>query len=325
LAKFVGSSLTLSIQFGRKPDLPSRIGPEHLRLNCTPIINLYHEDGQPIVPDPGRIEYRLVPSAPTGRHAKVYAINTVRGSVQGRQERVVYHPFESLRHMLPGASGTFYRARLRPAVVGSGCDMWLSFVNGTDRVAVPAADTISTSLTCTDGAVAELIPIGGIDRVAVGSPASMKFRNITPVTSEVPPPLQGDTLWRLVSGLARSLRTLNDIVTLRALVAAYDFRAAYDDRERQRLNLLLGALQDITVEAVHVLIDGIPARGQHITLTVSERGFGGAEGAYLFGSVLNGFLDVYVNPNTCCRLTVIGSETRVVFNWPLRTRKAGSP
>ena len=321
LGPFAGNALTLSFHMERKPDLPARLAPEHFRLNCTPIINLYADESQAISPDPGRIEHRLVPAGRGGGHARVYAVESVYGHVQGQAERIIYHPFESLRHVLPGGAGTFYRTRMRPAVLGAGCDMWISFVNGMDRQTVPAAAVISVTLTCTNGAVAELIPVGGINRVASGSSASLAFRNITSVTAEIPPPLGGDTLWRLVSGLACGLRALGDVGVLRALLATYDFRAAHDDPERHRLSLMLDALREVKVEPTHVLIDGIPAHGRHFTLTVNERGFGGIEAVYLFGSVLNAFLACNAEINACHRLTVLGAETKMAFAWPARGRQ----
>lgn len=317
-AALAGAEVELRFLIGRKPDLPGRIGPENFRLNCVPVINLYPAEVAPLSPDPGRLEHRLVPEWPASRFARVHSVDRVEGAVQGRGERIPYPAFESFRHALPAGGGRFYRARRRPSVVGRGTEVWLSFVDGRDQAAGPEADVISAAVTCTDGELAELVPIGGIDQVAVGSPASGGFSNITPVMPEASPPLGGDTLWRLVSGLARSLRPLDDIGSLAALIAGYDFRATQDEQARQRLGLLLGGLKSIQVDPMEVLIGAIPVRGRLVTLTVAESGFGGAAGAFLFGAVFDAFIGVHAGLNTCYRLTVRGTETSALFTWPVR-------
>ncbi|MBS0558684.1 MAG: type VI secretion system baseplate subunit TssF [Proteobacteria bacterium] len=313
-----GGDLTLTFRIAGSPDLPGRIEAEHFRLNCVPVINLYAADAVPLAPGPERTEHRVVPLPPAGRTARVYSVDRVEGAVQGSPDRVRYHPFESFRHALPGQSGHFFRARLRASVVGRGAETWLSFVDGADRLDTPDVDTISVALTCTDGELAEQVPIGGIDQVAVGSPAASEFRNITPVTPEVPPPLEGDTLWRLISGMARSLRPLDDVVSLGALIASYDFRAAQDEQAARRLSLLLEALLKLEIVPMDVLVDGVPVRGRLVTLTVAESGFGGAEGAFLFGAVFDAFLGIYAGLNVCHRLMLQGVESNTSFTWPVR-------
>jgi type VI secretion system protein ImpG len=313
-----GGELAITLRIGRSPDVPGRIGAENFRLNCVPIINLYPGEAVPLAPGPERVEHRLVPMLPASRSARVYSVDRVEGATQGRPERLVFHPFESFHHALPGQSGRFYRARLRPSVTGRGTETWLSFVDTADQTIRPDADAISIAITCTDGELAELVPIGGIDQVAVGSPAATEFRNITPVTPEIAPPLQGDTLWRLVAGLARSLQPLSDVVSLGALIAGYDFRAVQDEQAARRLSLLLEGLRHLEIETMDVLIDAIPARGRRVVLSVAESGFGGAEGAFLFGAVLDAFLGVYSGLNVCHQLAVHGIEGNTRFQWPIR-------
>ncbi len=319
-----GDTLTVSFRFPRIPDLPNRISAENLRLNCVPAINLFEARADPLTLDPGRMEYRLVPAAPASRYARIYSIERMSGALQGSAETLPLPAFESFRHMRPGQPGAFYRARMRPAVLGDGGELWLSFVDGGDLPILPNVDTISATLVCTDGEVAQLVPVGGVDQVAVGSPASMTFRNITPVTPEASPPLKGDTLWRLVAGLARGLAPLADVESLRALIAAYDFHAIRNEQQRRRLDLMLSGLLALDLQPMERLVRAIPVRGWEITLTFKESGFGGAEGAFLFGAAFDAYIGVYVGLNACYRLVLQGMESRVRFAWPVRTG-GGSP
>ncbi len=318
-AALAGETVALTFRFAHVPDLPGRISAENFRLNCVPVVNLYEAPADPLPLDHRLREYRLVPATPAGRHARVHSIDRMEGMVQGRAAAVELPSFESFRHLRPGQPGMFYRARMRPAVLGHGGELWVSFVDGGDRPVMPQVDTIVTRLTCTDGVVPELVPLGGIDQVAVGSPAAMAFRNITPVTPEASPPLQGDTLWRLVAGLARSLAPITDIESLRALLASYDFHAIHDEQRRRRLELLLSGLLGLEAELMERLVNGIPVPGRQITVTVKESGFGGAEGAFLFGAAFDAFVGIYGGMNSCYRIVVQGAESKVRFVWPVRT------
>ena len=317
-----GDTLTIAFRFARIPDLPDRITAGNIRLNCVPAINLFAAPANPLSLDPGRMEYRLVPAGPASRYARIYSIDRMEGLIQGRPDALVLPAFESFRHLRPGQPGAFYRSRMRQAILGRGGELWISFVDGGDRPVLPKVDTVSATLTCTDGELSELIPVGGLDQVAVGSPAAMSFRNVTPVTPEASPPLEGDTMWRLVAGLARSMSPLIDIESLRSLIASYDFRAIHDEQQRRRLELQVSGLLDLGMEPMERLVKGIPLLGRQLTVTVKESGFGGAEGAFLFGAAFEAFMGAYAGLNSCYRLVMHCAESKVRFAWPVRAGAA---
>ncbi len=317
-AGIAGYELSLSFRIGTRTNLPPNLSAENFRLNTVPIINLYHAEAVPFALDALRTEYRLRPMRPASRFARIYSVDQVQGSTQGRPERVIYEPFESFRHARPGRDGRFYRVRRRPSAIERASEIWLHFADAHDSAADRGVDTIAASVTCTDGALAETVGIGGIDQIAVGSPAVGSFRNITPVVPEISPPLSGDTLWRLIAGLARSLRPLDDAASLGRLIAAYDFRAAADAQAARRLELMLASLTDLEIQSMDTLIDAIPARGRRVMLTATESGFGGPEGLHLFGAVFDAFLGLYAGLNTCYQTVVCGSEGKVEYRWPVR-------
>ena len=317
-ARAVGQPLEIRIQFRRPLDLPGRVTAELFRANCGPVINLREMSAEPIRPERDHVEYRLTPASAAGRYARVHSVLSVRGAIQGQAERIEFPPFETMRHLGVGAAPVYYRLHQRPAVLGRGVETWITFVDDQDRALVPRVDSLSIQLLCTDGELAELVPIGGIDQPGIGSPATMPLANITPVTAELPPPVGGDLLWRLVSGLARGMRPLEDIEALRAMISSYDFRSLYDEQARRRLGLVLDSLLRIETTGFDLLIRGVPARGRRVTLAVAESGLGGPAEVYLFGAVLDAFLGVYAGLNTATQLVVEGTEAKFRHVWPVR-------
>jgi type VI secretion system protein ImpG len=319
-----GATLTWRIRLRRRPELPSRVSTECIRLNCVPAINLSESDASPITPDLTLIEHRVVPQ---GAHAaaRVHTVERVQGLIQGRSGRLDYHSFSSYEHALPGAEGAFFTTRIRPATLGRGAETWISFVDAKELPAALSVDTIIMRLTCTDGELAQRVGLGALDQPGTGNSVGLGFRNVTRITPEAPPPLEGDLLWRLVSGLARSLQPLDDIGALRSLLAAYDMRALQDEQARRRLELRLAALQAIEVAPMETLVKGIPVRGREVRLQVAESGFGDLAGAFLFGAAFDAFLGAYAGLNTCWRLVMRGSETKAELRWPIKAGRSPSP
>jgi type VI secretion system protein ImpG len=129
-------------------------------------------------------------------------------------------------------------------------------------------------------------------------------------------------MWRLVAGLARSMSPLIDIESLRSLIASYDFRAIHDEQQRRRLELQVSGLLDLGMEPMERLVKGIPLLGRQLTVTVKESGFGGAEGAFLFGAAFEAFMGAYAGLNSCYRLVMHCAESKVRFAWPVRAGAA---
>ncbi|CAD5293933.1 conserved hypothetical protein [Bosea sp. 62] len=321
LAGLSGKAATFAFEFSRPFPDQVRVAEGHVRLNCTPVVNLFAHEAHPLRIDRSRSEYRVVAGGRAG--AEIYAIDKVTGYLQGRAERIVYEPFEAFRHDLPGEaeSKLFYRERLRPAVVGRGVDHYLSFVSRLERASAPPAEVISIGLTCSNGALAERLPVGAIDQPTSETPATVSFANVMGVTPHTPPPIGENLLWRLISNLSRNYGSLVDVGALRTLVASYDFRAVHDAQARRRLELLLEGLEAFESGVEDGVLRGQPVRVRTIRLTVAESKIGGEAELYLFGAVLERFFAVYASLNSLHRFAIHGTESKVEYKW---TPRAGT-
>lgn len=319
LARFSGRQVTLTFEFSRPFPDQTRITEGHIRLNCTPVVNLFAHDAHPLRIDRARSEYRIMAGGQIG--AAIYSVDKVTGYVQGRPERLEYDAFEAFRHDVPGADvqTPFYRERLRPATVGRGVDHYLSFVSRLDKAVNPPAEIISIALTCSNGALAERLAIGAIDQPTSDTPATVTFANIMTVTPQTPPPIGENLLWRLISNLARNFGSMVDVGALRTIIASYDFRAVHDSQARRRLELLLEALERFDSSIEDGVLRGTPVRVRKITLSVAESKIGGEAELYLLGSVLEQFFSVYASINSLHRFAIQGTESKVDYRWPLRT------
>ena len=313
-----GKSLTVTIDFNRAFPDAFRLTEGMLRLNCVPAINLFAHDANPIRITQAKSEYRVLPLG--GASVSLNSIEDVAGYKQGRPERQRYVPFESFRHDLPGekSGGLFYRERVRPSAVGRGADTYVSFVTRLDALADAAAEVVSIKLKCTNGPIADRLPVGSIDQPTAEMPSTVRFNNIMPVSQEIAAPIGDNLMWRLIAGLARNYGSLADVEALRNVIALYDFRAVNDAQARRRLELLLEGLHAFETETGDGVVRGVPTRLRRISLVVSESKLGGESEMFLFGSVLDAFFSSYAGINNLHQFAVRGAETKAEYVWPTR-------
>ena len=71
------------------------MGRELVHLHCTPVINLFKCDADPVRIDAAAHEYLLRAAETDPRHMEIYNIESVTGLQAGRTERRIYYPFFS--------------------------------------------------------------------------------------------------------------------------------------------------------------------------------------------------------------------------------------
>lgn len=312
---------TLEFEFDGIPEEAIRISAANIRLNCVPVINLFSHEAEPIDVNYAKTEYRVVPSGDSPGHYAIFSIDRVMGWERGRGERIEYTAFEDFLHAIDGEQSRtgYYRARLRPAVARPGIDTFIALVDQGGPHVISGAEVVSAQLTCTNGSLAETLPVGGIRRATAKSPTYARFRNISQVSPQSLPPLDAQLLWRLIANLSVAPGTLLSIPTLRTLIGSLDFAALTDQRARRRLELRLGALGEIKARPTDLMMPaGYVLRGVEIELSLEEVGTGGEGEAFLFGSVLDAFLSEASNVNSFHRLIVRGTERNWRYTWAVR-------
>lgn len=298
-----------------------RLTRDNVRLYCTPIVNLFPQDADPIRLEHNKAEYRVRPSGPL-THFEIYALDRVVGWVQGSGERRVYQPFLSFDHSVTedDRQTIYYCTRLVPAVTGRGADTYIAFVSPRDEQAFPPTETVSIEITCTNRDVPEKLRVGDISMPTGNSPEFARCRNISPVTPSVLPPLDRGLHWQLISNLSLNYMSLVDVKALRLILSTYNFQA-YDDRDRQATRahaLRLEGLSSIRYTPLDRLLKGSPIRGLRINMDMQESKFAGEGDMYLLASVLNEFFALYTTINSFHQLVVRNVDRGEEYQWPAR-------
>ncbi|MCB9893607.1 MAG: type VI secretion system baseplate subunit TssF [Planctomycetes bacterium] len=310
----------VDFEFSRLPENMPPVSKANLQLNCVPAVNLFKHDADPVRLERGRTEYAVRPAGDDPRHFEVHSIDRVYGLEVGSAQEREYSPQFKLART-GRRNELFYHARRREAVAGTGSEMMITFLDPEDPDARPNVETVTIDLTCTNGHLPSRLDAGDISVKTGNAPIFAKYRNITRPTPTVPPPLNDDLHWRLISHLSLNYMSLLSVDALRSVIGLYNFRARIDRQTEQAHSRLLEGIRGVKGAPTSILVDGVPVRGLDVEVTVDEDLLNGEGETFLFGTILNEFFTQYVSLNSFSRLNVKGAKRGEVFAWLARIGK----
>lgn len=300
-----------------------RVSADNFRLYCTPVINLFGLEADPVTVTHRESEYRVRATERHGWHVEVYSVDTVRGFEAATGERFEYAPFAAfrhrggmLRHEMPER---YFHTRVRRGPSGR-FDTWLVLGGHAweqhDRL---PEETLSLSVTGTNGMLPrKALGQAGIRRMRSGFGHVSAVRNLTAPTLPVYPPTRDRFHWRVLSHLAPNYLSLLDAEMLRGSLALYDWTDGEMNRRR------IGAITAVHHRPLRKLVKGGLQRGVEIAVTVDRTRFAGDGDLALFGEMLNGFLSLYATLNLYTRMVIIGQPDGARWVWP-DSKAGGAP
>jgi type VI secretion system protein ImpG len=307
----------------RRPMLESGVSNRAFRLGCTPVINLFSQTSEPVLLDQRRHEYPIVPDARRRNTTEVFSVDEVIGVTPGSADPIRFEPFYSYRHGVErGARQTFWYARRQATGwrTDGGSDVYLSFVDLSQRPVHPGLDAITARLTCFNGDLPARLPFGnetGDFELPGGGPVKKTVALVKP-TAVVQPPLGKPQLWRLISQFSLNYLSLVDGGTeaLRELLRLHDLGES-PSGQRQ-----IEGIMGVASTPHHARVVGEYgvsfARGRRVEIEFDETQFAGA-GLYLFASVLERFLGLYASLNSFCVMAARSRQRKgLVREWAPR-------
>jgi type VI secretion system protein ImpG len=169
-----------------KESYPSdlRFTAENVRLFCTPIINLFELDAEPIRIDHHETEYRVKAMHHHGDFVETYAVEAVESFDHDTAEHVEYVPFSTFRHrggmLRHEAPECYFHTRVREGVRGLH-DTWIVLGgHAWDAMQDLPEETLSLRVTGTNG----MLPRKGlreasIDELVASAPNVARVRNLS--------------------------------------------------------------------------------------------------------------------------------------------------
>ena len=278
------------------------------RLGCTPVVNLFEIESEPIRITHRRHEYLVRAKGATKEFSpEVFSVDSMEAVVGGSPQRVALEPFFSYRNRgAKGAAPVFWYSRrfLSSWLEDGATDVSVAFAAAEGNTLLPAFPSVSAQLTCFNGTLPTKLPIGSdADFHAEGGGGSALQRIVSLIhpTEPVQPPLGTSTFWRIISQFSLNYLSLVEGggEALRELLRLYNF----GDREIGEKHI--SGISGVDSEPWYARVRGEHglsfARGRKVTMEFDEGLYSGG-GIYLFASVLERFLGLYSSMNSFSKL-----------------------
>jgi type VI secretion system protein ImpG len=307
----------------RKQVLEAGISAKTFQTTCAPAVNLFQQTAEPILMTQRRFEYPIVPDIRRPNAIEIFSVDDVVSVRPDTQEPVRFEPFYSYRHGGAAAHGqTFWIASRHSSGRrdDEGTEMSIALVDLEQRPVSPDLDSLTVRLTCTNRDLPARLPFGmdGGDFEMERAAPVQSIVALRKPTPSLRPPTGRSSLWRLISHLSLNYLSLvsEGKEALQEILKLYNFTdSAFSMKQIEGILSLKSSPSFARILSE----SGITfARGAHVEMHLDEENFVGG-GVYLFASVLEHFLGLYVTINSFSQLSVRTRQRKEVLrHWPPR-------
>lgn len=292
-------------------ELERNLSASNFVLGCTPVVNLFEHQADPIKLDHKIAEYPLVPDMRRPLGYEVYSVDQVTGLSSGG-ERHEFVPLYGIKHQQIDLNNrAYWFAKRQSAKLGTGnrddaTDVLLSLVDLQLNPNLPDDKTLLIKTTCSNRNLPEKLPFSTEQprlQCVEGSPPCEKIRCLIQPTRALRPALGKGARWRFLSHLNLNQLSLGGsrdaLAALKEILRLYDFK----DSSASRAIIESIIALDIHAMSAPLAVDGRTAlcRGLEISLTIDDAQLSGSS-SYLFATVLEHFFGLYCSVNSFTRL-----------------------
>jgi type VI secretion system protein ImpG len=278
------------------------------RMNCSPIVNLFTQSAEPVRLDQTRYEYPVIPDLRRRGSMEVFSIERVFSSNPNTREITDYAPFYSLRHLRSQEGGlTFWHSTRHAATKkgDGGSEVMISLMDLSGRHVRPDTDALSVRCTCTNRDLPSQLPFGDEsgDFTMEGPAAIKRIVSLRKPTPSLRPAFDRSLLWRKISHFSLNYLSLVEEgrEALQEILRLYNYSGSpYLERQIDGI-LEVKSRRHFARVVTELSVSFV--RGTRVEINIDEDQFVGG-GVYLFASILEYFLGLYVSMNSFSQLVV---------------------
>lgn len=324
-------SLTLHVLLDLAEDrekyerLLDQLGPNNFRLFCTPLVNLFTQQAEPIRLTHNKSSYTLVPDARRAYAFEVFSVDNVTlvSETEGKQALYGFQPFYSFKHGEQEHAGRYWHMLRdeRIAHTSPGHEYELTVIDQHFDPLDISEDTLSLKLTCTNRDLPAQLPISqsGGDVFIEGIGAIKTISLLRKATSSQRFNHEGEGSWRLISLLSLGRLSLVEASgdPLREALVLHDLTGSPENKR------LIDGIVKVSSCAATTRISGNPfptfVKGTEVRIQIKPGNFVGS-GVWLFAEIMSRFLSEYVHINSFVKLYVESATTgEVLVECPARS------
>ena len=235
---------------------------------------------------------------------------------QGTVSRKEYVPLELFSRNSKEKS--VYQVIRSKSTIDDSMEYYLSFTYPVEADE-PVPETLSLTITYTNGEIVDRLHPGDICRQTSESPGLLEFQNIMKPTGTLNPAMGKGVLWKFLSQMSLNYLSLANVDSFKNLLELYVFP---ENKDRQKLaanQKRIEGILDVNVAPADRIVNGIMMRGQKISITLNQDQFACLGDLYMFSSVLDVLFGIFSSINTFTQFEVKETISGEVFHWPIRT------
>ncbi|ORJ49249.1 type VI secretion protein [Kluyvera intermedia] len=325
---FHGGAFTLRLHFNQPLPVDVKLRASSLHLFCTPVVNLFVHQAEPIAPDGSMPQYPLRASHQHPDAYDIFRVKSVSSKVSISAEVAgvtspsrLWPEFESFNHQMEYSQQrevVYWHHRTKTSLFHRGLEHSIAFVRADGSLPDPAnlsGEALSVSLVCTNRMLPVQLHTGDIC-VAVGkNPAVASFGNVTRPTRPLFPVIDGDMQWSLISCMNLNYLSLLDREALVQILRTFDLPGIQHPQQARLSQQKLDAIERMETKPVDRLFKGVAVRGLATTLWINPSPFVCVGEIYQLGNVLTHFFALYASINSFHHLKIINTESQEAWEW----------
>jgi len=291
-------------------EIERNISKENLLLGCSPVINLFKQQAEPVKLTHYDHSYEVIPDLRQYNSLEVYSVDTV--SISDPAGNITqYTPFYAKQHDLSNNSVFWTSSR---EFMQSGKDKYTPKTKTNIALSDINFDPVSevnhvllVETTCCNHDIPSIISINSDDSDLYcinNSPPTKNIQFLHQPTGTIYPPLKNNARWRLLSHLNLNYLSIesddNSSESLKEILQLYDFT------DKRSIKLMIESIirLDVKQTTAPLTLNGRSSlcNGLDITIELDSKLLSGTSG-YLFASILEQFFKLYCPLNSFIRCT----------------------
>lgn len=292
----------------------AQLSEKHLKLFCTPVVNLFETKAEPIKIDPLTQAYAVTPKVQKSTSTsdfEIYSVDAVYPEKQSPSSPGAFQPFFGLMHGSAATLGGPYW------VVRSDDDpehrdiahTTLAFVGLDGHPAVVPVSQVAVDVTCTNRNLPSTLPYGSAtgDLMIEGGSVACRLVLLRRPTQSVRAQQSHGALWRLIAQFTPHAMSLSPegLDEIKRLLRQFATLSPAPARQIEGVAFIgsRSTMQWIVMEPCPALVRGI-----EVTLAVDEQAFSG-NSVSAFIEVMDGFFAPFAPVNSFVQLVVLSKST----------------
>ncbi|WP_341668495.1 type VI secretion system baseplate subunit TssF [Alcaligenes sp. SDU_A2] len=306
---------SVHIVFGQAwPDLAARVGPGHVRLYCTPAVNLFRRRSERMALRAQATDHHVVMDRTRPMDFEVCLLEQVRGHGHQGVDDVVFRPLYATTAQDAGNFGRYYTVRRESRVASdsqkrwggrssyAGSELYLSLVDQRERPDWFGMQQISVTAWCSNRDLPLLLPRSSQSDFSLR--VSAPVAAVTLLDAPTRPRSMsagGRQAWELISQLSLAQLGVAQTDPLEAAGRWRALLAAHVDPADAGALRQIAAIVSVQARPVQRAMPGpgplVMGRGVHFEVTLDQSGFPGGR-SFALAAVLSRYLTRHVSMNS---------------------------